>query len=165
MEDPDAPLPWPFVHLIATGIDPRSDGLREGALSGPTRPPGIVLGRNTFRRTDYAGPRPPSGHGPHRYVFQLFATDRKVVLSRPPSKGELLQPIAGTVIGRGRLDGMFERPRGAGGRLFAFLAAGTGGRRRLVALVWSRGGRKERCPSAGISEPARAEGTSHGRFG
>jgi hypothetical protein len=40
MQDPDAPLPRPVVHLIATGIPPSSGGLAEGALgaSGSDEP-------------------------------------------------------------------------------------------------------------------------------
>jgi hypothetical protein len=39
----------------------------------------------------------------------LFATDRKLVLPQPLSKTTLMKAIAGAVIGRGRLDGIFER--------------------------------------------------------
>jgi len=109
MEDPDAPMGSPFVHMIATGIDPATGGLGEGALSGTVLPPGISLGRNTFRKRAYAGPRPLPGHGPHRYVFQLFALDRRPDFARPPNRAELLKAISGSVIGRGRLDGMVER--------------------------------------------------------
>ncbi len=43
IEDPDAPLPRPVVHAIATGIPPHWQGLPEGALArvgrhGPPRP-------------------------------------------------------------------------------------------------------------------------------
>ena len=110
VEDPDAPLRRPFVHLIAIGIDPALVTLGEGALSGKVLPPGVSRGRNSFRRAAYAGPRALPGHGPHRYVFQLLALDRSLSFDRPPSLAELLNALAGAVIGRGRLDGIFERP-------------------------------------------------------
>jgi Raf kinase inhibitor-like YbhB/YbcL family protein len=107
MEDPDAPLPRPFVHLIATGLSAASPGLAEGALSSPAD--GILIGRNTFRRAAYAGPRALSNHGPHRYVFQLFALDRKLDFGRPPTRADLVRAISGGVMAHGRLVGMFER--------------------------------------------------------
>lgn len=107
MEDPDAPLPSPFVHVIATGIDPQATGLVEGALSNPAA--GIQLGRNGSGRAEYAGPRSLPGHGPHRYVFQLFALGKVLDMRRPLAKRDLLMAVAGTVIGRGRLDGLFQR--------------------------------------------------------
>jgi Raf kinase inhibitor-like YbhB/YbcL family protein len=109
VEDPDAPMPSPFVHLIATGIDPALPGLDEGVLSGADLPRGVSLGRNTFGKRAYAGPRPLPGHGPHRYVFQLFASNRRLDFARPPNRAELMAALAGTVIGKGRLDGFVER--------------------------------------------------------
>ncbi len=110
IEDPDAPLPRPFVHAIVVGIPPRSRELADGALSnGP--PPGTgMLGRNSFGRTGYVGPRPVPGHGPHTYVFQLFAVDRRLSFARPPRRHQLLRALSGAVLARGRLDGRFERP-------------------------------------------------------
>jgi hypothetical protein len=108
VEDPDVPLTAPFVHAIATGLDIQSGGLLEGAMNGePGRT--IQMGRNSFGRRDYAGPRALRGHGPHRYVFQLLALGKALALRKPPSKRELLSAIAGTVIGRGRLDGIYQR--------------------------------------------------------
>ena len=107
MEDPDVPLPTPFVHVIATALDLQSGGLLEGALT--SRNQDIKLGRNTLGRTAYAGPRALRGHGPHRYVFQMLALGKSLDLRKPPSKSELLKAIAGTVIGRGRLDGTYQR--------------------------------------------------------
>jgi Raf kinase inhibitor-like YbhB/YbcL family protein len=108
MQDPDAPLPRPVVHVIATGIAPSGHGLAEGAL-GPSVSPQIRLGRASFGRRAYAGPRPLPGHGPHRYVFQLVALHAPLVLARPPNLRELLFALRGNALARGWLIGTFEQ--------------------------------------------------------
>lgn len=109
VEDADAPLPQPFVHLIASGIVPGSSGLAEGALSKAPAVVDLTLGRNSFGRCAYAGPRALPNHGPHRYAFQLFALGRKLNFAAAPDRKALLQALTGNVIARGRLDGVFER--------------------------------------------------------
>lgn len=108
VEDADAPLPRPFVHLIATGIDPAVPGLPEAALND-TASIRASLGRNSFGKAAYAGPRALPGHGPHRYTFQLLALDRKLHFDRPPTLREVLAQLDRSVLARGRLDGVFER--------------------------------------------------------
>jgi Raf kinase inhibitor-like YbhB/YbcL family protein len=108
VEDSDAPLPRPFVHCIAGGIDPSTEGLHEGALSG-NLPKGMWLGLNTFGRQAYAGPRALPGHGPDSYSFQLFALARPLDFVRPPKLKAVLDALDGRVLARGRLNGTFER--------------------------------------------------------
>jgi Raf kinase inhibitor-like YbhB/YbcL family protein len=108
MQDPDAPLPRPVVHVIATGISPRSGGLAEDAL-GASGASDIRLGRASFGRRAYAGPRALPGHGPHRYVFQLVALRRPLALANAPTLRELLVAIRGLAIARGRLIATFEQ--------------------------------------------------------
>ena len=109
IEDADAPLPFAFVHAIAVGISPDLTGLPVGALSSASR--GLLtLGLTTFGSATYIGPQPLTGHGPHRYSFQLLALDRQLQLDSPPNRSQLLKAIDGAVIGRGRLDGIHERP-------------------------------------------------------
>jgi Raf kinase inhibitor-like YbhB/YbcL family protein len=107
LEDPDAPLLSPFVHLLLLGLPARCTELAEGALQRPA----IAgrLGVNTFGEPAYAGPRALPGHGPHRCVFELFALSRP--LDRQVStRREFLSAAAGSVLARGRLDVVFERP-------------------------------------------------------
>jgi Raf kinase inhibitor-like YbhB/YbcL family protein len=108
IEDPDAPLPWPVVHALATGIPPIWQGLPEGALSLTTGSP-IRLGRGSFGRTVYAGPRPVRGHGVHRYVFEIIAVDRPLVLAGPADLAAVLTALSGHALAKGRLVGTFER--------------------------------------------------------
>jgi Raf kinase inhibitor-like YbhB/YbcL family protein len=108
MEDPDAPLRRPFVHLIAAGIDPFVTGFSEGIL-GADSSAACVLGITTFRHRGYSGPRALPGHGPHRYVFQLFALGERSGLARGARRGELVAALKGKLLARGTLEGYSER--------------------------------------------------------
>jgi Raf kinase inhibitor-like YbhB/YbcL family protein len=114
VEDPDAPLPQPFVHCVAV-IDAGSTGLAQGALDAENPGEGVRVLRSTMGR-GWFGPMPPKGHRPHRYVFQLFALATPLTMgsksgavdSAPPRK--VIAAAAG-VLSRGRLDGLFQRPK------------------------------------------------------
>jgi Raf kinase inhibitor-like YbhB/YbcL family protein len=111
VEDASVPLPRPLVHVLVRGIAPNATGLPEGALSDRAllTQAALALGRNSLRRAEYAGPRPIPGHGPHTYVFQLFALDRRLALGPPFGRAQLLAAMSGHVIARGRLDGIYQR--------------------------------------------------------
>jgi hypothetical protein len=49
------------------------------------------------------------GHGPHRYVFQRVAADRKLALPDAADRAAVLDALAGHAVARGRLVGIFER--------------------------------------------------------
>jgi Raf kinase inhibitor-like YbhB/YbcL family protein len=100
-EDPDSPS-GTFVHWVAWGIDPGAGGLAEG--EAPPRE-----GRNGFGGTGYAGPRPPEGHGPHRYFFRVHALDTEPDLEPGASREELEAAIDGHVVAEAELMGTFER--------------------------------------------------------
>lgn len=108
VQDPDAPLPNPIVHLIAGGIPPDQACLNAGALNAPGLPP-LWFGRGTFGRIGYAGPRPLLGHGIHRYVFQMLAVARPIDQSRASSLQDLLDHIDGHIVARGKLTGLYQR--------------------------------------------------------
>jgi len=97
VEDRDAPLPRPLVHVIAT-MHPLIDSLARGQLAHST--PGVDLLAGSLDGIGYAGPRPIAGHGVHHYVFQLFALDREV--------GSIDEAV-GHVLARGRITGTYER--------------------------------------------------------
>lgn len=113
VEDLDVPAPRPIVHCLAV-LDPArlagGHDLPTEALARAARPDGVALLRSTFGR-GYMRPEPIKGHGPHRYVFQLFA------LGAPLDVGALerLRPravmasVRAPVLGRGRLTGIYER--------------------------------------------------------
>jgi Raf kinase inhibitor-like YbhB/YbcL family protein len=106
MEDPDAPLPRPFVHLIVYGIPSEYNGVPAGALGEG----GILrFGKSTTGSQGYMGPRPIRAHGPHQYGILILALNRPVRFASPPDLKSFLKAISGTVVGRGRLIGRFER--------------------------------------------------------
>ena len=68
-----------------------------------------MVGRNDFGTVGYRGPCPPRGHGPHRYVFRLYALDRDLQLDPGAGKPELEQAIEGHVLTAAELVGTYER--------------------------------------------------------
>lgn len=102
VHDPDAPLVDGFTHWVATGIDPSSSGLPEGASDG-FRP-----GLNTVEDDSYMGPAPPPGHGDHHYFFHLFAIDTALEGSSPLTREQVLGQIDGHIIEQARLVGTFR---------------------------------------------------------
>ena len=61
----------PAVHCLAL-IDPAAPQLEPGALAARQPAAGVRVLRSTIGR-GYHGPGPIKGHGPHHYIFQLFA--------------------------------------------------------------------------------------------
>ncbi|MFD8569960.1 YbhB/YbcL family Raf kinase inhibitor-like protein [Streptomyces sp. NPDC059639] len=108
MEDLDVPLPRPITHCVAL-IDPSRTELEPGALDAKRPGPGVRLPRASIGR-GYHGPGPIKGHGPHRYVFLLYALsaplDDAAEGARPRA---LLSSITAPPLGRGRLTGTYER--------------------------------------------------------
>lgn len=74
VQDYDVPLPRAVTHARVAEIAPETTSMPEGGI----------------RR--WHGPASIPGHGPHHYVFQLFALDE-----------------SGRVVARGRLDGLYEQ--------------------------------------------------------
>ncbi len=108
MQDPDVPFGKPAVHALTLGIDPSLSHLPENALVNPSPVAGLRHGKGPLGRRGYAGPLPIKSHGPHAYVFQLFALDQAAALPAGFSLDEALGAMAGHVIGRARLDGTYE---------------------------------------------------------
>jgi Raf kinase inhibitor-like YbhB/YbcL family protein len=107
MQDPDAPLPRPSVHLIATRIPAECRAVGEGHLA-PSATHKIAFGCGSFGRIGYSGPRPIRGHGPHRYVFQIFALAGRL---RVPPLADLCvtkTAMKGFVLAYGILSGVYD---------------------------------------------------------
>jgi phosphatidylethanolamine-binding protein (PEBP) family uncharacterized protein len=76
VQDPDVPFGKPATHALTLGIDPSLNGIPENGLTDPSPIPGIRHGKGAMGKRGWAGPLPPRSHGPHSYVFQLFALDQ-----------------------------------------------------------------------------------------
>lgn len=107
VEDADSPTPVPIVHAIAWNL-PVADRIEEGELTSEEGRPDR-LGWNSFHRLGWLPPDPPPGHGPHRYVFQVFAVDRPLHFDRTPGRREIMSALKGRICARGRLIGTYER--------------------------------------------------------
>jgi Raf kinase inhibitor-like YbhB/YbcL family protein len=108
VQDPDVPFGKPATHALALGIDPALGGIPENALVNPSPITGIRHGKGPLGRRGYAGPMPIRSHGPHAYVFQLFAVDQAPDLPASFTLDDAVAAIKGHVIGRARLDGTYE---------------------------------------------------------
>ena len=102
VEDPDAPSPEPFCHWLVWGLAPQQGKLLEGEV-----PPRV--GKNAFGNSEWLLPDPPTGHGTHDYVFQLFALDAPLSLMPGASRGDLLAAMDGHVTAAAVLTGTYER--------------------------------------------------------
>jgi phosphatidylethanolamine-binding protein (PEBP) family uncharacterized protein len=49
------------------------------------------------------------GHGPHRYVFQIFALKERIALPAKSGIDAVLAGMGGSVLAKGRLTGLYER--------------------------------------------------------
>ncbi len=110
VEDPDAPFPEPVSHAVLWRLPPDTQHLPEGAIvaDGDGSADGDVA-KNSRRAEGWLPPDPPNGHGPHDYVFQLFALDAEPDLAPNPQRKDLVAAIAGRVVGAGVLVGTYSR--------------------------------------------------------
>ena len=110
VEDPDAPTPRPMVHGIVVAIDPRLDGLEEGAIraDGPGAA-GKDVGKNSGFAEGWLPPDPPTGHGAHDYVFQLLALGPGERPDASPGRSDFVDLVQGRVLAVGVLVGTYSR--------------------------------------------------------
>ncbi len=110
VEDPDAPSPEPLVHLLAWDLPATLMALPEGEFKSPGHA-GLEeqLGRNSFLSAGWLAPDPPTGHGPHLYVFQIYALDCKLDFDGHPGRNSVVKAMKGHVLAKGVLVGTYER--------------------------------------------------------
>ncbi len=115
VEDADAPTPSPLVHAIVWGLPAEDGQLVEGAIvaDGNGGVEGDV-GTNSYLREGWLPPDPPTGHGEHRYAFQLFALAGVEDPGASPSRGDIVAAMRGRVLAAGLLTGTYSRGEAAG---------------------------------------------------
>jgi hypothetical protein len=107
VEDVDVPFPRPLTHAVVYAISPARTSFEANALDGAHAD--VTMGYNGGGRLYYIKPAPIPGHGPHRYIFTLLAVDYVPRFDQPPTRGRLLDAVAGHVRALGELMGTAER--------------------------------------------------------
>jgi Raf kinase inhibitor-like YbhB/YbcL family protein len=110
--DPDAPTGSGFWHWMVVNIpaDTHELKLDAGNLKANLMPKGAIQARTDLGQTGYIGPAPPPGHGPHRYVFTLFAVKEASL----PVTADTSSAVCGfylnfNTLEKATLTGMFQR--------------------------------------------------------
>lgn len=101
IDDLDAPR-GTYVHWILWNIDPMVKEIKEDSV-----PEGAVQGTNDFKKRNYGGPCPPSRA--HRYLFKVFALDRRLDLGPDSTKMDLQKAMKGHVINEAQLIGRYKK--------------------------------------------------------
>lgn len=116
VEDADAPTPSPLVHALVWNLPPGERRLEEGAIAadGSGGADGRDVGKNSYLVEGWLPPDPPTGHGSHDYVFQLFALSRTLELPSNPGRTSLAEALQGHVLAAGMLVGTYSRGEPAG---------------------------------------------------
>ncbi|MBL4821659.1 MAG: YbhB/YbcL family Raf kinase inhibitor-like protein [Gammaproteobacteria bacterium] len=112
-DDPDAPMPQPFVHWVVYNIPATAAGL-PGGMPGDASPnlpglPGLTNGLSGIRQPGYFGPRPPVDGKAHAYHYRVYALDADLDLPEGLNKSELLEAMEGHVLATGMLMGHYQR--------------------------------------------------------
>lgn len=110
MDDPDAPDPaapqMTWVHWVLYNLRADSGGIPE-AVQDSELPAGTLHGINSWNRTGYGGPCPPTGR--HRYFFKLYALNCTLPDLAHPDKDKLLESMQGHVLAETALMGTYQR--------------------------------------------------------
>lgn len=111
--DPDAPTGHGFYHWALVDVPVFTTHLPAGAgdPKSPFAPLGARAGQNDYGTHRYAGPCPPPGDHPHRYIFTVDAVD----VARLPGLGKTADGPAvrgllrNHILAEGTLMGRFGR--------------------------------------------------------
>lgn len=102
MDDPDSPH-GVFTHWVVFNIDPSFAGFRENQV-----PPSSKIGRNSYGKAEYDGPKPPNGE--HRYFFRLYALDTRLGLGQGATRADVEHAMENHVIAKAELTGRYATP-------------------------------------------------------
>ncbi len=107
-DDPDAPA-GDWVHWVLFNLPADTRELKEGIPPHQRLKNGAIQGLNDFGTVGWRGPLPPPGK-PHRYVFKVYALDKRLVLGLSARKKDVEKAMAGHILAQGSLIGTFQRP-------------------------------------------------------
>jgi hypothetical protein len=99
-DDPDAPA-GTWDHWIVFNIPPATKSIPKG------KEPEGTAGKNSWGKTGYGGPCPPSGT--HRYFFKLYALDTLLDLPEGASKADIESAMKDHVLEEAQLMGKYAR--------------------------------------------------------
>lgn len=105
-DDPDAPR-GTWVHWVLYNLPADSRSLPEAIPPQAELADGSRHGENSWKRSDYGGPCPPSGT--HRYFFKLYALDTLLDLDPGADKDALLKAMEGHVLAQTDVMGTYSR--------------------------------------------------------
>lgn len=99
VDDPDAPM-GTWDHWILWNIPPNTKVV--------DRQMGVA-GKNSWGKTNYGGPCPPSGT--HRYYFKIYALDTMLDLPSGSNKKTLETAMKGHILAEAVLMGKYQRAK------------------------------------------------------
>jgi Raf kinase inhibitor-like YbhB/YbcL family protein len=105
-DDPDAPR-GTWVHWVLFNWPAAEKSVPENVPPQPNLGNGAKQGTNSFGKTGYGGPAPPSGT--HRYFFKVYALDTMLDLPRATKKADLLEAMNGHILAQGQIMGKYSR--------------------------------------------------------
>lgn len=103
VDDPDAPN-GTWVHWVVYDIPASTSN-----MSGAVPPAGSRKGKNSWGKTSWGAPCPPSGR--HRYIFKLFALDTQLGDIGTPTEAELATAMKGHIVGQATLTGTYQKQK------------------------------------------------------
>ncbi len=106
LDDPDAPR-GNFNHWIIFDLPAVTRSLPEHVKGRELMDDGSKHGSNDYGLPGYGGPCPPKGT--HRYLFKIYALDKKLDLPPLIERDELLRAMEDHILDRGELMGVFTR--------------------------------------------------------
>lgn len=101
--DIDAPKGW--WHWIVLNIPAKINSLEKNASMSPKMPKGVIELKNSYGTFGYGGPCPPVGDKPHRYVFTLYALDKKI----NPHRKDIEKQIKKHIIQKATFTALYKR--------------------------------------------------------
>lgn len=112
VEDPDAPREQPFVHWLIWNIPGEATSLPEALPNESSlgQVGGAVQGVNDDGSVGWFGPRPPPGHGLHRYHFQIFALAAPLTFGPDVPLETLVSALKGDTLADGVMVALYEAP-------------------------------------------------------